>query len=125
MPTRIFTHTSTSAAKRAFSWMNWKRSSGFLPIRRSTRDEVSCASSSAISTRSSVRDARLHRCVPELGRHHLAQTLEAGNVDLRVRLEDALQQLLAVRVVARIFGPAALRQPVERRHAPGADGRSR
>ena len=29
-------HTSTSSTLRACSWMNWKRSSGFRPIRLST-----------------------------------------------------------------------------------------
>src|SRR3546814_7677029 len=31
--------TSRSSAKRAFSWMYWNRSSGFLPIRQSRSEE--------------------------------------------------------------------------------------
>jgi 3-dehydroquinate dehydratase II len=41
--------TSRSSTKRAFSWMYWKRSSGRLPISRSTRFAVSPGSSSWIA----------------------------------------------------------------------------
>ena len=58
---------------------------------------------------------RVHRRRLQIARRHLAETLEAADLDLAAAVEGALQQLLAVRVVAGVMGDVALRQAVERR----------
>src|SRR5690606_22588424 len=58
----------------------------------------------------------VHGGFPELRWHHLAKALEAADLDLAPAVELALQQFLAVRVIARISDLGALRQAVERRH---------
>src|SRR6056297_4181257 len=52
---RISHQTSNSSTNLAFSWIYWNRSSGFLPIRRSTRSPVSPGSSSSMVTRINFR----------------------------------------------------------------------
>ncbi len=66
-------------------------------------------------TLSSVRLARVHGGFLELGRRHLAQALEAADLDLAAAGELALHQLVLMRVVAGIGDLAALAQAIERR----------
>src|SRR5690606_6965931 len=57
---------------------------------------------------------RIHSGFLELGRQHLAQTLEAADLDGALTLELARQQFVLVAVVAGIGGLAALAQSVKR-----------
>src|SRR5581483_9403062 len=58
----------------------------------------------------------VHGRLLELLRQHLAETLEARNVDLALAVELRLEERLLVRVVARVERLGALAQAVERRH---------
>src|SRR3546814_9552167 len=57
----------------------------------------------------------MHRRFAQLRRGHLAEALEAADVDLLLSLEGGRQKLLLVGVVAGIVRRAAGRQAVERR----------
>src|SRR5215204_1857508 len=58
---------------------------------------------------------RVHGGLLELRRRHLAEALEAADLDLAVALEGGLEELVLVGVVAGVNGVSPLRQPVERR----------
>ena len=72
--------------------MNWKRSSGFLPISRSTRLSVSSRVVLGDLHADQRAVAGLHGGFLELRGHHFAKSLEAGDFHFRVRLEFGLQQ---------------------------------
>src|SRR5262249_30644373 len=55
-------------------------------------------------------------CLLELSRHHLAETLEAADLDLGVAVELFLQELILLFVVTGIKILACVAQTVERRH---------
>ena len=59
---------------------------------------------------------RVHGGFLELRRHHLAEPLEAADLDLGVGVKFLLQDFVAVLVVAGIKNLAAVREPIERRH---------
>ena len=59
---------------------------------------------------------RVHGGFLELRGHHLAQALEAADLDLAAAGELGLQEFVLVRIVARIEHLAALADAVERRH---------
>src|SRR6185436_19072396 len=60
--------------------------------------------------------SRVHRRFLQLRGHHLAEALETPDLDLAATAELALQELVLVRLVARIADLAALADAVERRH---------
>ena len=80
-------YTSTSATVRACSWMNWKRSSGRRPIRLSTRSAVRARSSGGATHLQQRALRRVHRGFLQLRRRHLAEALEAADLDLRAGFE--------------------------------------
>src|SRR5690606_17116517 len=59
---------------------------------------------------------RVHGRFFELLRVHLAETLEAADLDLAATIENRAQQLFLVLIVARVRRDVALRDLVERRH---------
>ena len=92
---------------------------------RSTRSAVSPAASFGEHDAEQRAAAELHGGLLELGGQHLAEPLEAAHLDFRARFELALDQRLAMLLVAGVERLGALRQPVERRQRekemPAAD----
>ena len=98
--------SSTSAsANSARSWMKRKRASGLVPISASTEALVPSGSASSHLDPQQRALPRVHRGFLELRGHHLAQALEAADLDLAAAGELGLQQFVLVGVVARIERP--------------------
>src|SRR5256885_12335587 len=57
----------------------------------------------------------VHRRLLQLCRHHLAETLEAADIDLGIGVELPLQDFVPVLVVAGVERLAAVRKAIERR----------
>ncbi len=95
--------------------MNWKRSSGLLA--HEPLDEIGGLARGVLGEHDAEQRAaaELHGGLLELGGQHLAEPLEAAHLDFAARLELALDQRLAMLLVAGVERLAALRQPVERR----------
>jgi hypothetical protein len=62
-----------------------------------------------------VRCAGSNRRRLQIARGHFTETFEPADLDLAAAVEGAVQQFLAMRIVPRVMGDVALRQPVERR----------
>ena len=117
---RATSHTSSksSLANSARSWMKSKRASALLPISRSTDFCGRLVVGFVLDQHDLQQRAlpRVHGGFLELRRHHLAEALEAADLDLGVGAEFLLEDFVLVLVVARIERLAAMGEPVERRH---------
>ena len=111
-------HTSSISvpANSARSWMKSKRASALVPIRRSTEF---CGVGAVVGDEHHLEQGalpRVHGGFLELRRHHLAEALEAADLDLGVGAELARHDLGPVGVVAGVEHLAAMGEAVERRH---------